>query len=123
MRFRFKPEDFHQLFHIMYATTTGVSPEDFAHEANRLLDEYVKTLPEVHAHAIPGSPFPDYNWFTEFQSQDTHRARLWDVQEIKPKKCQHEAECKSLLTSLPPQPVYTCRHCGKRLVAEWREVE
>lgn len=121
MSFRFKPEDFS--YGAGGNTGNHLTTEYAAMQANYLLDKYVMSLPEVFGTLQnAGNEYAECWKFEEGQEvTDTHRARLWDIQEIKPKKCDHEAECKSMLTSLPPQPVYTCRHCGKRLVARWEE--
>ncbi len=101
MSFRFRPEMFKDLPDVELHRTEEV----IAHEANRLLDEHVKTLPEV-----------------------TMRARLWDIQEIKPKECEHKPNPWGMSMQYDEDTKTShatclCHCCGKRLVAEWKEAE
>ena len=119
MNFRFKPEDFAEdkLFggysdRSMSNDVQKAREKQYAEIANRLLDEYVIRLPEVYNHRGSGQ-----GWSTRTERNDTHRARLWDMQELRPTVCEHEPSPVAEMTNQE----YVCRHCGKRLKATWTE--
>lgn len=155
MSFKFRPEDFELGQFGLRSQDMPKPSEIYAAQANRLLDEFVQTLPEIGGKIDLQFNAPTVWTPLGHNEGQVMRARLWGVEEIECQhkntkiwephlagarkcldcgkvkyrasstewvvECEHEAECKSFLTSLPPQPVYTCKHCGKRLVAEWRE--
>lgn len=115
--FRFKPEHF---AHVTCCDYHG--DERISHEANRLLDEHVKTLPEVYG--TPSNEFAGMQWDRRILNglNGTHRARLWNVEPIK--KCEHRV---TVSTSTIWKRVEVdafmseCDLCGKDMVATWSE--
>ncbi len=80
MSFRFKPEQFSRF---------GERSEAIACLANNLLEEFVKTLPEVFAQGSPDRTGGIVDvWAQNKSNFDSglrmSRARLWGVEEIKP---------------------------------------
>lgn len=117
MSFRFKPE------HFTYLTCCeAFHPEEMAHQTNKLLDEHVKTLPEVFGDG--DTPTCPQIWTTyERDRTQRHHARLWGVEEIKRERCiGHVPQylCDKYGTAFHEA---VCKDCGTRLVAEWREAE
>lgn len=102
-RFRFRPEMFDVL------AFNGAA----AAQANAALDEHLKGLVKVY-----GIPLSNHcsTGFHEIKSKDdTHTALLWDLEELKPKECEHNAlrQCGDGRMN--------CNDCGK--VLEYRLVE
>lgn len=123
MTFRFKPEDFEDR-PMVEMTPDG---EVIANIANAILGKHIATLPEVF---LRKGTFGE--WFDEayVNYTKTHRARLWGVEEIKQKDehvCEHRtATLRSRhigSCEIWAGDILNCEDCGKRLVAEWREVE
>lgn len=121
MSFRFKPEDFEDLPDVELVRTEEV----IAREANRLLDEHVETLPEVFGELIKdGKDINEVGWSETQLDSDRSRARLWDIQEITPAKCEHNNKLQiSTAQSLLFWNEAQCSDCGKRLKAKWEPVE
>lgn len=125
MSFRFKPEDFqNQISDYPTKTYRSASHTEAADIANQLLDAHIATLPEVKG----WNQDDDLNtviWFPKKNAdyQSTHRARLWGLEEIKQKKCEHPM----MNVFLDPQSRLhreaKCMDCGKRLVAKWEEAD
>lgn len=120
MSFRFTPEDFKDL-DVDCFTVCDV----FARRANHILDIFVKTLPEVFGRAKyrdQGILWSDYK-----EDGDTHRARLWGVEEIKPEKCEHESIRKFDSSEGMPEFIGyagVCYKCQKKLEPTgWREAD
>lgn len=118
MSFRFKPEDFRKF-------TYGLTEECrwAAGAANEILDQYLKTLPEVLGVMRLGEMI----WQSELDRIDQmrggiKRARLWGVEEIKSEPCKHDVSCDTITRSFlsPTKEIeIRCDKCGKRLVAKW----
>lgn len=115
MSFRFKPEQFSRF---------GERSEAIACLANNLLEEFVKTLPEVFAQGSPDRMGGIVDvWAQNKSNFDSglrmSRARLWGVEEIKPEKCTH-----SIIEFNPKVPMHgQCGVCRKPFVAKWEPVE
>lgn len=115
MSFRFTPEDF------QWTSSSNDECIDIAAKANQLLDAHIATLPEVFQNR-------DAGWWPEeiTHGQQQRRARLWGVEEIKQKQCEH-THIDIDLPVLTPNYVrrtdiqIKCSQCGKRLVAKWGE--
>lgn len=114
MSFRFKPEDFRHL-----ECCDSFFPGEVATTANQLLDAHIATLPEVKNQCGI--------WYSNVDPVGTtHRARLWGVEEIKQKKCEHRPSYTGISTFISegtkgPSVEGDCARCGKRLVAKWEE--
>lgn len=114
MSFRFKPEDFSK------AGADALVASLAASAANRILDEHVSTLPEVLGVMRLGEMI----WQSELDRIDQmrggiKRARLWVVEELKQKKCEH-----TIVEYNPKAPlgVGRCGLCRTPLVARWEEL-
>lgn len=133
MSFRFKPEDFHGILGPQddNGKVVGIWIDNaVAAVANRLLDEHVKTLPEVFAPTLDG--YEPLTWRPSLSSSQLPikmRARLWGVEEIKPeKKCEHKPNPWGMSMQYDEETKTShatclCHGCGKRLVAKWEPVE
>lgn len=108
----FKPEDFN-----------AISPYDNCREqisyvANKILNDYLETLPLVY------SDHSDH-WTNDHIKDDTHQARLIDIQECKPKECVHVGYLTNgdiILPTYPaqvPEPKYKCKYCKIDLEITW----
>jgi len=76
MSFRFKPEDFECP---RFGSSVNLQMREWLAEyTNHLLDEHVKTLPEVFG--SPASEFSGLQW-DQRKLNCTHRAHLWGVEE------------------------------------------
>lgn len=71
--------------------------------------------------------FLAYPWTIGQHKHDTHQAYLFDVQELAPKKCEHEPDYVTIQRAhLARADVYDllseskCAKCGVKLRAEWR---
>lgn len=63
-----------------------------------------------------------YRSTTEAKDENTHTALLIDIQPIEKPKCvKHEPELHKLFKDFGLNNA-PCRHCGAKLVAEWREI-
>lgn len=63
-------------------------------------------------------------WGTSVNKPDTHTARLVAIEEIKREPCKHEAD--GLISGTVVEYSLNnikCRHCGVKLVAEWKAAE
>ena len=85
-------------------------PSKAADCANAALDEHLKLLPRVYGNTrqLDVVPAPT--------ASDTHAALLWDLEELKPKECEHVA-----LSQYGHKGKFSCNDCGK--VLEYRLVE
>lgn len=123
MSFRFKPEDF-----LLKDLTSTMASERCATIANRLLDEHVKTLPEVFGEMIKdGKDIKEVGWSEIQLDSDRSRARLWGVEPIKPEECEHHEPDKEA-THISWQNgrlviESECKNCSNKLVAKWIEPE
>ncbi len=116
MSFRFKPE----MFEGTYGHFQKELHEKYCEIANRLLDEYVKTLPEV---VTESSSVVLGEWVVNgdrrYSALGRWRARLWDIQEIAPKKCEHVSIEKYESTRPGRQDFVgyagVCHKCGVKL--------
>jgi hypothetical protein len=55
---------------------------------------------------------------------DTHRARLVCIEELKPKVCEHEVQVINYTHGHPIFPLTaTCARCGIKLTATWKAEE
>lgn len=117
MSFRFKPEDFEG----MRGHYQKEQQEQWCERANQLLDAHIATLPEVFQ-AEHGM-----NWWDRDEvNPPGRRARLWDVEEIAPKKCEHFNLAHSddslyLRMDFEGYLLGKCNDCGRKLKAKWEE--
>jgi len=119
MTFRFKPEDFEDCRNNFMGALTVT---EIIAKANRLLEEHVKTLPVVTSCGTQ----TEWSKNGITYGADTHRARLWCVEEIKPKKCEHDFEVSSQHIVNPPRDRASihemrivCPKCNRRLQPKW----
>jgi hypothetical protein len=113
-KFRFKPEDFQGS--IRYEM---ISPHFTAIRANELLDKAIAEAPVVYC--VSGGV-----WTASKYSADTHKAVLFNIEEIVKKDCEHEPIMHAFNANavLPSSKVETkCRHCGITLKARWEAAE
>lgn len=119
MSFRFKPEDFRK------PPGKEFNPSLAADLANQLLDEHIATLPEVKG----WNQDDDLNtviWFPKKNAdyQSTHRARLWGLEEIKQKKCEHvvvDVKYSKMMRGVEGW-IGKCEKCGRLMTPKWEEV-
>lgn len=117
MSFRFKPSDF---------TTWNCHPAldikaAIAEKANQLLDEYVQSLPEVFGSLEHDTK--EIGWSRKKIKTDTHRARLWGVEEITQKKCNHvvvDVEYSRMMPGVEGW-IGKCEKCGRLMSPKWEE--
>lgn len=127
MSFRFRPEHFEILYMRHVWREMPNTPELYATQANYLLDKHVATLPEIGGRIDLQFGTPSV-WTPLGHDEDqVMRARLWGVEEIKPKKCEHgrlrTLTCKHTGDETAYGAEAICDHCGKRLVAKWEEAD
>jgi hypothetical protein len=118
-KFRFKPEDFHG--GMKYES---VSPHYSAFRANELLDKAIAKCPVIYG-------TPAIAAWGRLDSTDTHKAVLFNIEEIEKKPCEHEpsytlsgitqAGNSSILTNVAAKIV--CSKCGITLKARWEAAE
>lgn len=117
MSFKFKPEDF--------STNDNMdmfrSAKSCASTANRLLDKYLKTLPEVNQ----PEGYEESQWTTEPTAEcfSMRRARLWDAEELEPKKCEHKTISVDGSQHEMPAIKFICLDCKKPMRASFEECE
>lgn len=119
----------------------GLEPykDEYNHEAvvpAKKLEKILEGAPLVFGYSNMGAGIPSdsYGWGHHFHSQrdnsDTHSARLLLIEEIRAEKCDHipgdiDRSTINVSNGLLHVPLdqLKCKHCGKKLRAEWREVE
>ena len=102
MKFRFTPE--------MFRSLDSLANNTSAIEANAALDEHLKGLVKVHSEI-------DQKTWTVFNGYcTTHTAVLFDIEELKPKECEHVA-----LSQYGHKGKFSCNDCGK--ILEYKLVE
>lgn len=104
MKAFFHASDF-DVKHITAYNFTEVS----ARIANNILNKHLESCPVVYASKSQG-----WQWTETKNDLDTHKARLFGVEQIK-KDCKHEPDWEEEGTGRP-----YCIHCNVELVAEWR---
>ncbi len=112
----FRPEDFFDSDYLkgLSQMSTGQYTHALAiaSTANNILNEYIATLPVVtgSGHGL---------WGEEPTGRDTKKAKLWDVQELPKKECEHEGILEDSMENVYPRYlIYRCR-CGIRLKPKW----
>jgi hypothetical protein len=129
-KFRFKPEDFTILDVIN-------GPQDIASKANLLLDKAIAEAPVVYGHS--NDTITEWLMSTEMSMHYTHKAVLFNIEELAKKDCKHEpsytlsgitqdtlsgitqAGYSSILTNVATKIV--CSKCGITLKARWEAAE
>lgn len=117
MSFRFESKDFLEVSSYWLLTDRARA----AQIANQILNEHISTLPEVFTYTH--EDHPEYSqWSYGIESAETHKARLWGIEKIYPKKkCEHKV---SLVRSDHNDQRFkgifaTCDDCGEKLIARW----
>lgn len=100
-KFRFTPK--------MFDTGSNLVNEEYAQAANAALDEHLKGLQRVY-HSRYGQ-WHEFGVTADF----TRSAYLFDIEELKPKECEHVA------LNVRGDLKYVCNDCGK--VLDYRLVE
>lgn len=117
-KLEFKPSDFEP-----QEGMTLISRTLAAEIANTKLNEMLASCMVVYGRKNQYNLF-EFNQYKDPENgpdkRDTHTARLIDIQELPMIECEHEPYLAMVLTSLPPQEVYKCKHCGVELVATWK---
>jgi hypothetical protein len=121
-KFRFKPEDFTILDVIN-------GPQDIASKANLLLDKAIAEAPVVYGHS--NDTITEWLMSTEMSMHYTHKAVLFNIEELAKKDCKHEPSYtlsgitqsgnSSILTNVAAKIV--CSKCGITLKALWEAAE
>ena len=96
-----------------------LSPDDAARYANDRLAEIIKDWPEVYGKATPSGAIIYHSYSRIQKDDDTHKARLAFIEEIKPVVCEHPPSRRIYIED----NIVRCEKCGKKLKAEWKEVE
>jgi hypothetical protein len=107
----FKPEDFNQI------SPYTDCKDKIAFIANRILTEHLETLPLVYTDT-------EYIW-CDYKVSNTKRfARLIDIQELKPKVCEHEPNnYHPYAANFGIKKDNKCKYCGIELQATWTAKE
>lgn len=116
----FKPEDFNVWVndHPYYKSGDPLLlDERIAKAANQILQREVEKWPVVFF-AYDGKDPIDIA--IENVRFDTHTARLAFIEEIKKEECKHEPE-HIFIGPETGNWSTICKHCGVKLVAEWKE--
>jgi len=100
MKLEFKPDDFDNLF----------SCEGMAIRANSRLAEMLKDAPVVYKF--------EGLWDEHCSPVDKYKAFLVNIEELKPKECEHEPLTFGSVVSHALE--YRCKQCGKPLKAKWQ---
>lgn len=102
----FKPEDFD-------------GAECYSNSANKKLQEYLESCPVAYFKYLGGKPFnlgPELN-----KEDDTHTARLAFIEELAKESCKHEPTFVNDGDTINWK--FSCKRCGVKLEAEWKEVK
>lgn len=96
--------------------------------ANRRFEAWLKEQPVVYGHDLNGE-CETWN-FAHYRdnypaTSDTHTARLVCIEEIKREPCKHEPRTEIYNEGFNDFRVFMddCKHCGVKLVAEWKAAE
>ena len=84
--------------------------------ANEKLNKLIESWPVVYGWYPPTYPQGTWTSSETIHSTSTHTARLAFIEEIKKEPCKHEPKVTEGITSYLPY----CKHCGVKLVAEWK---
>lgn len=96
---------------------------DFAVEkAQQIFASWLESQTVVYG--VPNVPGEQGTyWFKDKQhSKDSHIAYLVSPTPIKREPCEHGPSINSTIYGSGKRMVSTCKHCGAKLVAEWKEV-
>jgi len=105
MKFRFKPEDFRNIL----PSHTNI----IAATANHLLDEHLAKCTVVYG--VLGKYLA---WYRARETEDTHKAILFNIEELVKEACNHE------VIGQPFAHVIYCKKCGIKLKpATWEAAE
>ncbi len=118
----FKQSDFHLKTVMMHEGSISRFGLDFAQAAAMIANAKLEKLlgPEVFAHYDNDPAWRFYN----DQPSYSHTARLFNIQPIEKKPCEHEPVFNSDgWSKVDEDGITTCRHCGIELKAEWKAVE
>ena len=110
---KFKPEDFekHWLANRNYVWTS----EGAAKVANDVLEKWLKDAKVVYG-------WIDSDTWSGRHTDNTHRALLIQIEEIKREPCKHEPKFEQ--GGVQSLTANTCKHCGVRIVvADWKQEE
>jgi len=109
MEFQFKPEMFERAIH-----QAEWSCEWAASEAQRILDEHLKTLPVVYGYFEDGilTGFTKY-WTDVKKPHDNSRAVVFNAEPLEaPKPCEHK---NWYLAEKHFLPIFKCKDCHREL--------
>lgn len=108
-RLKFTPVDF---------LVCDIHPRDGEYVCNRaqeIFDKWPESQPVVYGSPIEAGSIRC--WSDNLDEEgDTHTARLVDIQEIKPKKCEHTPYNRPFIG-------WVCATCEKKLKATFEEIE
>lgn len=105
----FKPEMFGDYF------MSNITIQDAVNVANRELQMLIESWPVVYTHSKAEKP-GYWGPIEQGQFDDTHKARLAFIEEIKKEPCKHEPFNDSCVPNH-----FHCKHCGVELQATWSE--
>lgn len=119
----FKPEDFHVWVndHPHYKSGDPLLLDArIAKAANQILQREVENSKELYSFA--NAKFHSNNWgpMESFPNKNpTHKGILMFIEEIKKECTKHEPD--SIYDGKGKLIRHECKHCGVKLVAEWKE--
>lgn len=113
----FKPED----FNFLRIRMNDSYEHEAARRANEALERMLSECTVVYAGAAKDRAWFDYRT----EKEDTHKAIIVNIEEIKPKVCEHEPKFIEGTGFGAKIVLYAneCAKCGKKLEATWEEVE
>lgn len=119
----FKESDFWE-----YETYGNLSVARAVQASNNKLRAHVEGLPLVRLHNGTMNKDKDKNWETISNPigypMATHTARLWDIQPIEKKACEHNFRSTVVDDNDYSKVLYyLCNSCGKKLKAKWEVAE
>lgn len=118
MKFKFQPEQFKDLARMLIELKVGsadisLAMQIAAREAQVSLDAHIAPLPVVYCKPDPMMGLVEWSQAQRGDGTDTHRAVLYNCEEIEKVKCQHEIGISDIRNSFGT--VYRCMKCRRNL--------
>lgn len=107
----FKPSDFHEYYKRVKGSWPPITVEqaicDVANAKLRdcvvLTKQDIEKMPVVYGLTTQHPLQDEWSWLEQKTPADTHRARLFQIEEIKPKECEHRVDAKTFCKMLSPR--------------------
>lgn len=93
-------------------------PDDIAKLVNDELDRIIEAIPAVYGHIKSDGSL---SFSTERSKMDTHKAVLFNIEELPKQPCKHEHS--AIYDEHQRKYHDLCKHCGVELQAEWKAVK